>query len=56
VKNAKWWQILLAVLGGVVIALGVLVLWFAAEESGVAKNCYTGIVGGNVAVICPPNK
>ena len=54
-KDAKWWQILLAVLGGIGIVMGVFVLGFVAEESGVAKNCYTGIVGGNVAVICPPS-
>lgn len=54
-RNAKWWQILLAVLGGIGIVIGALVLGFVAEESGVAKNCYTGVVGGNVTVICPPS-
>ena len=53
-RYAKWWQILLAILGGIGIMLGMLLLGFVADESGIAKNCYTGIVGGNVAVICPP--
>lgn len=53
-KQASWLQIALAVAGGLLIAIGAVIFSFAVQQSGVVENCYTGLVGGGIAVVCPP--
>lgn len=55
-SDAKWWQILLSVFGGLALAVAIFIFAAVLEQSGIAEKCYTGMIGGQIAVVCPPSE